>query len=86
MEDLMKKNKEIEEWQNWFDKRLEQKLKKQEEAVKNQLDSYNEKSTNNFAIQETRMDQRFEKMEALLNSIQGKLESNNKVADTKLET
>eukprot|EP00957_Ditylum_brightwellii_P089748 6835768-Ditylum_brightwellii.AAC.1 len=32
------------------------------------------------------MDYRFEKMEALLNSIQGKLESNNKVADTKLET
>eukprot|EP00957_Ditylum_brightwellii_P069432 5271672-Ditylum_brightwellii.AAC.1 len=32
------------------------------------------------------MDHRFEKMEALLNSIQGKLESNNKVAKTKMET
>ena len=32
------------------------------------------------------MDQKFEKMEALLTTIQGELESNNKVADTKLET
>eukprot|EP00957_Ditylum_brightwellii_P122438 9336075-Ditylum_brightwellii.AAC.1 len=32
------------------------------------------------------MDHRFEKMEALLTSIKGKLESNSKVTDTKLET
>eukprot|EP00957_Ditylum_brightwellii_P152059 11577875-Ditylum_brightwellii.AAC.1 len=32
------------------------------------------------------MDQKFEKIEALLTTIQGELESNNKVADTKLET
>eukprot|EP00957_Ditylum_brightwellii_P136838 10434848-Ditylum_brightwellii.AAC.1 len=60
-EDLMKKNKEIKEWQNRFDERLKQKLKKQEEAVKNQLDSYNEKNTNNFTIQETKMDHRFKR-------------------------
>eukprot|EP00957_Ditylum_brightwellii_P089789 6838709-Ditylum_brightwellii.AAC.1 len=42
-EDLMKTNKEIEEWQNQFDERLKQRLKKQEEADKNQLDRYNEK-------------------------------------------
>eukprot|EP00957_Ditylum_brightwellii_P195726 14912091-Ditylum_brightwellii.AAC.1 len=78
MEDLMKKNEEIEAWQDWFDERLKQKLKKQEEVVKNQLDSYNEKNMNNFTLQETKMDYKFKKMEALLNSIQEKLESNNK--------
>eukprot|EP00957_Ditylum_brightwellii_P052982 4017175-Ditylum_brightwellii.AAC.1 len=85
-EDLMEKNKEIEEWQNRFDERLKQRLQKQEEAVTNQLDRYNEENMNNFAIQQTKMDHRFKKMEALLTTIQGKLESNNKVADTKMET
>eukprot|EP00957_Ditylum_brightwellii_P142559 10861294-Ditylum_brightwellii.AAC.1 len=32
------------------------------------------------------MDHRFEKMEALLSTIQGKLENSNKVANTKIET
>eukprot|EP00957_Ditylum_brightwellii_P198765 15150639-Ditylum_brightwellii.AAC.1 len=53
-----------------FDERLKQKLEKQEEAVKNQLDSYNEKNMNNFTLQETKMDYGFKKMEVLLNPIQ----------------
>eukprot|EP00957_Ditylum_brightwellii_P023829 1798118-Ditylum_brightwellii.AAC.1 len=68
------------------DERLEQRLQKQEEAVKNQLDRHNAENLNNFAIQDTKMDQKFEKMEALLITIQGKLESNNRVADTTMET